>query len=87
LSPNNKSYHGSGWNLPHQKQMMQAYIDGSYGKLEDTGSGRDNWQYWSATAQSEYPTNHAYAITLSTGSVSGYSYGNAERIRCVRSGN
>ncbi len=74
--------HGEdGWSLPHQKQLMQAYIDGSYGNLEASGVSRD---YWSATTLSYY-TSGAWYTNLSTGltyyggkSYSGY-------VRCVRS--
>src|SRR3989338_1828903 len=33
----------AGWDQPHQKQLMQAYIDGSYGNLEASGVTRNYW--------------------------------------------
>ena len=74
---------GTGWYLPHQKQLMQAYIDGSYGNLEFSGSS-DN--YWSATTVSDY-TGNAWNVNLSNG----YADFNAKlgpaRVRCVRLAN
>ena len=52
----------AGWNLPHQKQLMQAYIDGSFGNLE-TGAGR---YYWSATTVSNAIAS-TWLINLSGG--------------------
>jgi len=77
--------HGlSGWSLPHQKQLMQAYIDGSYKYLEGTGVNR---YYWSATTRSGY-TSDAWLPNLSYGSTyystkATYTY----YVRCVRSAN
>ncbi len=56
--------HGQiGWSLPHQKQLMQAYIDGSYGNLEAAGVNR---HYWSATTKS-FTTAYAWGTYLSSG--------------------
>jgi Protein of unknown function (DUF1566) len=71
----------TGWSLPHQKQLMQAYIDGSYGNLEPEGIYRN---YWSATTGSYYPSN-AWFVSLSDG----YTYGYTKSypyfaVRCVR---
>ncbi len=41
---------GSGWRLPYQKELMQAYIDGSWGNLSNAGN-----YFWSATTRSYYP--------------------------------
>ncbi len=75
--------HGSGWSLPHQKQLMQAYIDGAYGNLEASGVYRN---YWSATTLSDY-TPYAWYTNLSYG----YTYSTAKSlsnyVRCVRSAN
>lgn len=74
----------SGWSLPHQKQLLQAYINGSYGNLEPEGVYR---YYWSATAVSFNTTldrTWVWLINLSDG----YSYDNREdrsrSIRCMR---
>ena len=73
--------HDEGWFLPHQKQLMQAYIDGSYGNL-DTFCGS---RYWSATSPSD-GLSSAWFFTLCTGysSATVKSY-NGYWVRCVRS--
>ena len=74
---------GSGWYLPHQKQLMQAYIDGSYGNLEFSGTPD---YYWSATTIS-FSTAYAWNVSLSHG-YTGYDVKyEAYRVRCVRLAN
>lgn len=74
--------HGkTGWYLPHQKQLMQAYIDGSYGNLETAGISRN---YWSATTRSSNTAN-AWYVHLSDGSTNNLNKTNFNYIRCVRS--
>ena len=70
----------SGWSLPHQKQLMQAYIDGSYSNLETAGTSRN---YWSATAVSADGTKSWYT-NLSTGEILGDTRTNTAYIRCVQ---
>lgn len=71
---------GENWYLPHQKQLMQAYIDGAYGNLESIGVVRG---YWSATTLSGYET-HAWYVDLSGGGT-GYYYKYYDNvIRCVQ---
>ncbi len=70
----------AGWSLPHQKQLMQAYIDGSYGNLEGTGVAR---YYWSATTVSN-STSNAWYTNLSNGSTTNAGKTNALYVRCVR---
>lgn len=70
----------AGWWLPHQKQLMQAYIDGSYGNLEEAGIDR---YYWSATTYSNtasyaWYTGLSIGFTGSNGKKSGYY------VRCIR---
>lgn len=73
----------AGWSLPHQKQLMQAYIDGSYGNLEPQGVYR---YYWSSTYVS-FGTNEfsrwVWIVNLSDG----YAFDNKRTtmhsIRCV----
>ena len=73
--------HGkTGWFLPHQKQLMQAYIDGSYGNLEASGVSR---YYWSATTKSDTATS-AWLTNLSNGSTNYSAKTNATYVRCVR---
>jgi hypothetical protein len=73
----------SGWFLPHQKQLMQAYIDGSYGNLEASGVDR---YYWSGTTLS-YITSYAWNFNLSYGDTN-YDAKTGDRfVRCVRPAN
>jgi hypothetical protein len=70
----------SGWFLPHQKQLMQAYIDGSYGNLEAASVLR---VYWSATTNSN-STSVAWFVGLSNGYTYYYVKTSANLVRCVR---
>jgi len=69
----------AGWFLPHQKQLMQAYIDGSYGNLETSGVLRN---YWSATTGSG--TTYAWVVVLSYGYTDYRGKTSAFNVRCVR---
>ena len=73
--------HGeSGWFLPHEKQNMQTYIDGAYGNLEATGTGR---KYWSGTT-SMTDTTRAITTNFSFGvSINDLKTG-VFYVRCVR---
>ena len=69
----------SGWYMPTQKQLMSAYIDGAWGKLEGV-----NRFYWSATTQSNNVSS-AWGVNLSSGYVyNGYAKTNSNYVRCVR---
>jgi len=68
----------AGWSLPHQKQLMQAYIDGSYGFL-DLGVPR---YYWSATTNSNN-TTYAWYTTLSLGTTYTFNKTSTNSVRCV----
>jgi hypothetical protein len=71
--------HGSsGWYLPHHKQLLQAYIDGSWGNLV---SGF--LSYWSATTRSTN-TDNAWVVYLSLGFIYNNPKSNSEYVRCVR---
>ena len=70
----------SGWSLPHQKQLMQAYIDGSYGNLEPQGVTRF---YWSSTTLSGN-TNFAWTGYLSDGYTYDFDKTGVNVVRCVR---
>ncbi len=73
--------HGvAGWFLPHQKQLMQVHIDGSYGNLETAGVIRD---YWSATTLSNY-TSYAWYTNLSNGYTNVDGKNGTYYVRCVR---
>jgi hypothetical protein len=71
------SERGNGWRLPAQKELMQAYIDGSYFNLSQPSN-----YFWSATENSAtsawYVTLHAGATTYSVKTTSAY------QVRCVR---
>lgn len=71
---------GAGWRLPHQKELMQVYIDGSWGNLSNPG-----YVFWAATTQSDV-TRSAWAVYLNHGNTSnGTKTGSASvRVRCVR---
>jgi len=73
----------AGWFTPHQKQLMQAYIDGSYGNLETAGVLRN---YWSATTNSNSQTS-AWYVYLSDGYTRSNTKTYAYYVRCVRSAN
>ena len=67
---------GNGWRLPTQKELMQAYIDGSYFNLSQTST-----QFWSATENS---STVAWGVFLNNG----YTVTNGKTVnlyvRCVR---
>lgn len=74
----------SGWSLPHQKQLMQAYINGSYGNLETASAGITR-PHWSASTVS-HVTTYAWFTNLSRGSTD-YSTkvtANSNYVRCIR---
>ena len=66
------------WRLPHQKELMQAYIDGSWGNLPHAG-----FHFWSATTHS-YNTHYAWRVYLFYGSTSFSTKTNTYYSRCVR---
>ena len=70
-----------GWFLPHQKQLMQAYIDGSYGNLEAVSVIRT---YWSASTVSDDP-GFAWNTLLSYGGTKNNMKSINNFVRCVRS--
>ena len=67
---------GNSWRLPTQKELMQAYIDGSYFNLTQPSNG-----FWSA---SEVNSTVAWDVVLGNG-FTGYSVEtDAFQLRCVR---
>lgn len=78
LDANNDSVLETDWRLPSQKELMQAYIDGSANHLPNP----DN-TFWSATEDSG---NAAYAwyVNLSYGPTTNYTKSNNRYARCVR---
>ncbi len=69
----------TGWYLPHQKQMMQAYIDGSFGRLTNASSTN----YWSATTFSQN-TASAWVPDFSSGDQPTAAKTALWKVRCVR---
>lgn len=71
--------HGqAGWYLPHQRHLMQAYIDGFYGN-----STTEKTTYWSSTARADSP-NGAWRARPYLGSISSDSINSVHRILCIR---
>jgi len=66
------------WRLPYQKELMQVYIDGSWGNLPNAGDG-----YWSATTLSN-GTDYAWRTGLSNGGTGGSAKTDTTDSRCVR---
>ena len=66
------------WRAPYQKELMQAYIDGSWGNLPHAANS-----YWSATTQSN-ATQNAWNTALNYGATGTYAKTLASDSRCVR---
>ncbi len=69
----------SDWYLPTQKQLMQAYIDGSANNLPIP-----DYYFWSST-EHYGNTAHAWYVYLSTGYTYTTTKVNSNYVRCVRS--
>lgn len=71
---------GSGWRLPYQKELMQAYINGSWKNLSNA-----DFTYWSATTKSNN-THYAWIASLYYGYAANDTKTNdtGYRVRCVR---
>jgi hypothetical protein len=68
-----------GWRLPHQKEFMQAYIDGSYMNLSDV-----NVNFWTSTTSSTN-TEAAWVFNPATGNGGRFVKTIADyAVRCVR---
>ncbi len=67
---------GNGWRLPTQKELMQAYIDGS-----NFNVSQPNGSFWSAT---EYSGLSAWYVTLSVGTTYNHATTVSHAVRCVR---
>jgi hypothetical protein len=67
---------GNGWRLPTQKELMQAYIDGSNFNLSQPAT-----YFWSAT---EYSGTSAWLVNLSFGYTTNNTKVIATQVRCVR---
>ena len=73
-----ENYDDGNWRLPFQKELMQSYIDGSWGNLTNAGS-----YYWSSTTQSD-TTNYAWRIVQYNGTTTNTTKTNSHAVRCVR---
>jgi len=67
---------GNGWRLPTQKELMQAYIDGSYWNLTQPSNN-----FWSATV---YSATNAWYVALNNGYTDATYKSTARQLRCVR---
>jgi len=68
---------GGVWRLPTQKELMQAYIDGSFFNLT-----QPSYSFWSAT---EYSGTSAWYVNLYSGVTTSNSKStNSYQVRCVR---
>ncbi len=67
-----------GWRLPYQKELMQAYIDGSWGNLSNAA-----YNFWSATTLS-YNTHYAWRVSLTYGHTNFNAKTGTYDVRCVR---
>ncbi len=81
---NNLSYGGyTGWRLPTQKEMMQAYTNGIWGLKDTSKMSLDSYNYWTSTT-STVNTTFAIYTTVSTGLGATISKGSTERVLCVK---
>ena len=70
------SERGNGWRLPSEKELMQAYIDGSFWNLSNPANS-----FWSRT---EYGATGAYYVNLSSGGTVNTTKTVSTYVRCVR---
>jgi hypothetical protein len=66
------------WRLPYQKELMQAYIDGSWGNLSNAANS-----YWSSTTNSS-STYNAWYVTQLYGYTNNSNKTSTYYVRCVR---
>jgi len=71
------SERGNGWRLPTQKEIIQAYINGSYNNLNQSTS-----DLWSMTKDSG--GDNSWAVTTSNGASFSYTQNGGSSLRCVR---
>jgi len=70
------SERGNGWRLPTQKELMQAYIDGSFWNLS-----QPSYVFWSAT---EASATTAWYVSLLNGYTNSSTKTSGYQVRCVR---
>jgi len=71
-------YDDGNWRLPTQKELMMAYIDGSWAQFTNAAN-----YYWSSTTYS-YATPFSFGTYLNTGATGGSSKTTDNSLRCVR---
>jgi len=81
---NGSSYGGysSGWRLPTQKELQQAYVDGVWGQRSTLNVAAD--YTWTSTSNSMGAAGSAYIVALYYGYVSTQSKANTYYAMCVR---
>ena len=67
---------GNGWRLPTQKELQQAYIDGSFFNLSQSVNS-----FWSSTS---YNGDSSWLVALSDGFMVSSGQSNTSHVRCVR---
>jgi len=73
----------TGWYLPSQKELMQAYIDGIYNQAGATFTTAN--RFWSSTENHEWGSiTNAWDVKLHSGETAGYGKADAHAVRCVR---
>jgi hypothetical protein len=73
------AYDDGNWRLPYQKELMQGYIDGSWGNLTNAAIN-----YWSSTTQSDN-TYNAWRVGLYLGNTTNSTkVTTTHSVRCVR---
>jgi len=76
-SPNGFAGHND-WYLPTQKELQQAYIDGSANNLD-----RPAYTFWSSTEHTNDAPN-AWSVYLNAGHTNNYTKTTLFNVRCVR---
>ncbi len=69
---------GNGWRLPTQKELTQAYIDGTYFNLSQPW-----WNFWAST-ELDVGNSYAWIVGLANGQVFYYAKTTTNQVRCVR---
>ena len=73
---------GNGWRLPNQKELMQAFIDGAYFNLTQSGNGF--WALTQAVPNYDYGFWFVWSVRLDSGVAFLDFYTPARQVRCVR---
>ena len=82
LDSNNDAIVETDWYLPSQKELMQAYIDGTENNIVNATPGSP-YGYWSSTEKSSN-SSYAWRVTLYLGYVGTSTKDTLYWVRCVR---